>query len=233
MSEQEFFQGPQFLEQQPLDDAIHYPQQPYYWSSRPDTPKEEPAARYDEPMVQGDYANGYAAQETRDALAHSYQQSTAAKPEQARAGTAFNEFQGQRTRSQAQFQQSQQQRQRLSPDGDAFEWRYRPHASYNAPQWSVPSWARPQRQRRSWSRTVLFLIVGLLLIKPLLILFAIFGVVVLAILLPLLIVGLILLIPFALVLFMGLPYILFRAINGRPLPQRRGRYSNSWRSRWW
>ena len=72
MSQQEFFQGQQFekQEQRPLDeheiDYPDYPQQPYYWSTRPNTqglPKDEPASRYDEPMLQtdapSDYQHGY------------------------------------------------------------------------------------------------------------------------------------------------------------------------------
>src|SRR5690348_7810731 len=72
MSQQEFFQGPQFQEQgQPTveDDEIEYSPQPYYWSTQPGkgAPKDEPASLSDEPMVQadypGDYQHGYAAQD--------------------------------------------------------------------------------------------------------------------------------------------------------------------------
>ncbi len=210
MSQQEFFQGPQ--EQQPLDDeAISYPQQPYYWSARPNAPnapKEEPASRYDEPMLQEDYQSGYVAQDT---MAHSYQQSTDEPP-----GTRSSSFQG-----QAQSQK-QQQKQQFSPDGDAFERQYHPYGSYNRLQWGVPWWARPQRQHRRWPRTVLLLLAAVLLIKPLLILLALFGVILLAIL-----------IPFALVLMIVLPFILLRIVTGRSFPRRRWRYTSYWRGRWW
>ncbi len=217
MSQQEFFQGPQ--EQRPVDEeAIEYPQQPYYWSSKPNEPKEEHVLHYDEPMVQGDYQNGYMAQGTR------YQDSAATKP----AGGQFSESQA----SKGKFQKQEQQR--FSPDGDAFEQQYRPYASYNRSQWSVPRWARPQKQNKRWSRIALFVIVALLLIKPLLILFAIFGALVLAVVIPLVIMAFVLIIPFGLVFLVSLPFILARGISGRSFPQRRWRISNNlWRSRWW
>ncbi|GAC1379015.1 MAG: hypothetical protein NVS4B7_10700 [Ktedonobacteraceae bacterium] len=208
MSQQEFFQEPQFQEQQPLEDEEIQYSQPYYWSTRPNAPKEEPASRYDEPMIGSNYQSGYVAQ---DAMAHPYQQSAATSDKNEGSRTQSRSFQGQKGHSQSQQQQ-------FSPDADAFEQQYRPHAAYNAPQWNVPFWARPQRQKRHWSRVILFLIIGILLIRPLLILLAILGMLALT-----------LIIPFALVLFVGLPFILFRAVKGRPFPRRRWRYTSYWR----
>ncbi len=218
MSQQEFFQGPQAQEQQPLDEeAIEYLQQPYYRSSKPNQPKEEHVLHYDEPMVQGDYQDGYMAQDTRSQNNH--------------AGGRFSEFQAYEHKAQAHSQKQEQQR--FSPDGDAFEQQYRPYASYNRPQWSVPPWARPQKQNKRWSRMVLFVIVTLLLIKPLLVLFAIFGALVLAVLIPLVIMAFVLIIPFGLIFLMSLPYILARGRTGQPFPQGRWRYPHYWRRRWW
>ncbi len=60
----------------------------------------------------------------------------------------------------------QPQRHTFSPDGDAMEHGYKPYGSYNM---QVPPWARPQRGNKS-GRIILFVIIGFLLIKPLLIL---------------------------------------------------------------
>lgn len=55
---------------------------------------------------------------------------------------------------------------RFSPDGDALENGYRPYHQHNNTQ--VPWWARPQRSSiRPW-RILGFLVLGLLLIKPML-----------------------------------------------------------------
>src|SRR5436309_13705878 len=114
MSQQEFFQGPQAQEQQPLDEeAIEYPQQPYYWSSKPNQPKEEHVLHYDAPMGQGDYQDGYMAQDTRS------QDSAATNRGR------FSEFQAYKHKAQAQSQKQEQQR--FSRDGDAFEQQYRPY----------------------------------------------------------------------------------------------------------
>ncbi|HEV7235846.1 MAG TPA: hypothetical protein VGN15_06685, partial [Ktedonobacteraceae bacterium] len=51
---------PESQEQHSLDEHdIHYPAQPYYWSTKPDAPKDEPASLYDDPMIQGDNTNDY------------------------------------------------------------------------------------------------------------------------------------------------------------------------------
>jgi hypothetical protein len=217
MSQQEFFQGLQAQGQQPLDEEAI--EQPYYWSSKPNQPKEEHVLHYDEPMGRGDYQDGYMAQDRRS------QDSAVTN----RAGGRFSEFQAYK----AQVQSQKQEQQRFSPDGDAFEQQYRPYISYNRSQWSVPPWARPQKQNKRWSRMVLFVIVALLLIKPLLVLFAIFGALVLAVVIPLVIMAFMLIIPFGLILLVSLPYILARGRTSQPFPQGRWRYPNYWRRRWW
>ncbi len=63
-----------------------------------------------------------------------------------------------------QSAQSQQQRRHFSPDGDAMEHGYRPYGSYNR---SVPPWARPQGGNKV-ARTLIFVVLGFMLLKPLL-----------------------------------------------------------------
>jgi len=128
--------------------------------------------------------------------------------------------QGYSPQARSRFQQQQ-----YSPDGDSFEQQYRYRAN-NTPnrQWSVPSWARPQVQRargRS-SRWFWLVLLGLLFIGPLLHLLGfllVAGIIFLALLFPLLIIGL-----------FSIPFILSRALTGKPLPQRRWRMNNMpWR----
>src|SRR6266567_3055254 len=69
---------------------------------------------------------------------------------------------------QAQNRAANKLRQQLSPDGDAYEESYRAYKQYNSWQ-SVPSWARPQPQGKSAVRLAVLIVLGLLLIKPLLI----------------------------------------------------------------
>ncbi len=111
-------------------------------------------------------------------------------------------------------------------------------------QWDVPVWARPQIHRRSWKRIVLFIILGVLLFKPLLILLGVLLTMIgLAIILPIAMVLLALMIPFLLVFVVALPYLLFSLLMGRPL-SRRGwypryrprpwRYTRTWHyGPWW
>lgn len=124
------------------------------------------------------------------------------------------------TQARSRFQQQQ-----YSPDGDAFEQRYQ-FRSYHAPhqQWSVPAWARPQVQRvrgRSF-RWFWLVLLALLCIGPLLHVLGfllVVGVIFLVLLFPLLIVGL-----------FSIPFMLSRALMGKPLPQRRWRMNNMpWR----
>ena len=78
-------------------------------------------------------------------------------------------YQAQDRPAQAAFtntsqQQQQARRSNLSPDGDAMEHGYRPFGSYNR---QVPPWARPQHGNKA-GRISIFLIIGILLFKPLL-----------------------------------------------------------------
>ena len=155
MSQQEFVpqsqqsQGPQSEGQQPLsEDEIYYPQHPYNWSTgenKAGPTRDEPPSSYDEVI-----------------LRHSYQaQNRAANTQQ----------QEQTPKSSADSRSGWQQRrlrQPLSPDGDAYEESYRAYKQYNS--WRpVPSWARPQPQSKSVVRLAVLIVLGLLLIKPLLI----------------------------------------------------------------
>lgn len=217
MSQQEFFQGPQFQEQeQPTleDDEIEYSPQPYYWSTQPGkgAPKDEPASLSDEPMVQadypGDYQHGYVAQDNRSNT----------------AGAKFiPPTREQSNRGKSEWR-SQTQRQHFSPDGDSFEHQYRPYG-VNKQQWSAPPWARPQRHHRGAAGWFWLIVLGLVFMGPLLhfigALLAVAGIIILT-----------LLVPFLFVAMLALPYIFFRAITGRPIPGRRWPYTNYWRGPW-
>ncbi len=210
MDQQEFVPRSQSEEQQSQDEEeIDVPAQPYYWSTKPNTPKDEPTSLYDLPMVQSetpnDYQNGYMALDTADTS------QSGEKIDTSRPVTA----------------PLQAQRQQFSPDGDAYEYQYRPNnASYQ--QWSVPPFAR--RRMRNPARWVWLIILGLIFFGPLMHILGAFvavaGVIILVLLLP-----------FLLVLLVGVPIMLFRvgrglgrASNG----QRRWRYTNRWRyiNRW-
>ena len=222
MSQQEFFQGPQFQKQEQgrpslEDDDIEYPPQPYYWSTQPGkgAPKDEPTSLSDESIVEadhpGDYQHGYAAQDN------------VSNPVEERFITpTFIVPQEESNRGTPQWQ-SRTQRQQFSPDGDSFEYQYRPHRANNQ-QWSAPPWVRPQHGRGA-GRWFWLVVLGLIFMGPLLHILgaflAVIGVVILT-----------LLVPFLLVAMFALPYMLFRAIRGRPLPGRRWPYTSSWRGTW-
>jgi len=170
MSQQEF--APQSQSQQPQepetegqhllsDNEIYYPQHPYYWSKG----KDKAGMPRDEPPSSYDESvmqRGYQAQDYAGGTQHT-------------GGTAG---------SQSGW------RQQLSPDGDAYEQGYRVHNRYNA--WrTVPPWAMPQPQKKNVVRLALLILLGLLLIKPILILMglliAVIGLTILAIVLPIII----------------------------------------------
>jgi hypothetical protein len=231
MDQQEFVPGlqPQQSQgKQPMgEDEINYPAQPYYWSTKPNAPKDEPASHYDEPMVQSDdqsnYQNGYTAQEN-----------VAFTTGQQRETIDADHQQSQTAQSQSRFQS---QRMEYGPDGDAFENQYRPNnANANHQQWSQPPWARPQVHRRRPARLIWFIVLGIIFIGPLLHLLGALiigiGVLVLAILMP-----------FLLVALVGLPFAIFSLRRGRgPFRSRPGRwrfsplarkqYTNYWRGPW-
>lgn len=75
-------------------------------------------------------------------------------------------YQAQDRPAQGTYTNTPPQRHTFSPDGDAMEHGYKPYGSYNM---QVPPWARPQHGNKS-GRIILFVIIGFLLIKPLLIL---------------------------------------------------------------
>ncbi len=222
MSQQEFFQGPQFQEQEQgrpslEDDDIEYSPQPYYWSTQPGkgAPKDEPTSLSDESMVEadhpGDYQHGYAAQDNvSNPVGERYVTPTFIVPQE------------ESNRGTPQWQ-SQTQRKQFSPDGDSFEYQYRPHRANNQ-QWSAPPWARPQL-RRGAARWFWLVVLGLIFMGPLLHILGAFLAVIGVIILTLLV-------PFLLVAMFALPYMLFRAIRGRPLPGRRWPYTSSWRGTW-
>lgn len=226
MDQQAFVPGSQSQGQQPSDEDEIYNAtvaQPYYWSTRPDAPKDEPASHYDEPMVQSndqsDYQNGYIARDNGGAPAIDI---PAQRSETSRAASQ----QSQTTQSQSRFQS---QSMGYSQDGDSFENQYRPNAaSANHQQWGVPPWARPQVQRRSPARLFWLILLGLIFIGPLLHLLG-------AVIIGIGALILALLLPFLLIALVGLPFAIFSMRRGRgPFRSRpgRGRYTNYWRGPW-
>jgi hypothetical protein len=210
MSQQEFV--PQSHEEQPQDKDELYPQQPYYWSTKPDgkaKPKEEPLSSYSEPMVQddngSDYQQGYMAQDHA-----TYSDTRKQNP-------GLNQGQGQTAATRSQQSWSQSQQQQFAPGGNTpgqkygatpgYEYQY----NYQYPGWRVPPWARPQQQqqgKRSFGGFWL-IILGLVLLGPLL---RFLGVI--------LAIGFSLALPFIVVGLFAIPFLLFRAITRRR--RRRG-----------
>ncbi len=84
-------------------------------------------------------------------------------------------------------------RRHFSPDGDALENGYRPYEQRM--QYAAPSWARPQRHNRPHVlRWIVLITLGILLLKPLVILLGALllagvGVLALVILIPLIVIG--------------------------------------------
>ena len=103
MNEQSFV--PESHEQHSLDEHdINYPAQPYYWSTKPDAPKDEPASLYDDPMIQGDNANdyqhGYSAQHSATSIPQSPPAGTAQKSQ---PSATYGQQSQARSRYQQQF----------------------------------------------------------------------------------------------------------------------------------
>jgi hypothetical protein len=213
MEQQEFVPRSQSEKQQPLDEEeLEIPAQPYYWSTRPNTPKDEPTSLYDVPMAQsdtlGDYQNGYMAQGTM-----------ADASQRGEKIDASNQL--------VILSQAQRQRQQSGPDGDAYEYRYGPNNA-GIQQRNFPPFARPQVRMRNPARWIWFIVLGLIFFTPLMqflgALLAVAGAIIALLLLS-----------FLLVLLVGIPFMLFRFgrrwgrfNNG----QRRWRYNNSWRGPW-
>jgi len=222
MDQQEFAPRSQSEEQQPLEEeGIEPPAEPYYWSSRPNTPKDEPTALYDVPMVQSDslndYQNGYMARKTVED----------AEIAEITGNTSQQGGKIDTSGKLAQSSQAQRRKQQFSPDGDAYEYQYRPNWIGNQ-QRGVPPFARPQLRRRNPARWFWLVVLGLIFIGPLMhvlgVLLATIGVIILVLFLT-----------FLLVLLVAIPFILFTV--GRRLGlignrRRRWRYSNSWRGPW-
>jgi hypothetical protein len=127
--------------------------------------------------------------------------------------------------------ESMHRRQQFSPDGDAFEYGYRPYRQ-QAPAQQVPPWARPQRHR---GRGIVFWIaaiaLALILVKALPLLLALIagliGLVAFAILLPIFIILVILavlaIIAMVVLLVLGVPvfgWLISRSNRRRGRPRR-------------
>ncbi len=87
----------------------------------------------------------------------------------------------------------QYRRRHFSPDGDALENGYRPYQRQERMQYQVPSWARPQQHNGPHVlRWLVLIVLGIVLIKPLLVIIgALFlaGLLAFIILIPLIILG--------------------------------------------
>lgn len=68
---------------------------------------------------------------------------------------------------QAQEQIARTQQQQFSPDGDAYEQKYRIHNQYNS---YLPLWAKPQPRKKNIARLLLLTVLIVLLMKPALLL---------------------------------------------------------------
>lgn len=148
MSQQEFMPEPQH-QQGGLDNAEIEANnaQPYYWSTSPaarDMPKNEHPSTYEESIP----PYSYAAQNSKSST------------EQARV-----EHNKTYTSNTTQAPNTTQ-RQQFSPDGDAFEYGYRPNTAYATPQ-QAPHWARPQRNR-SVGKIIFLVIMLFLFARPIL-----------------------------------------------------------------
>jgi hypothetical protein len=206
MSQQEFAPQPQSQQSQELqtegqhslsDNEIYYPQHPYYWSKG----EAKAGLPRDEPPSSYD----------EPAMQHGYQ---------AQGGYA-----GETQHTERAPGSRPGLRQQFSPDGDAYEQGYRVYNRYNA--WrTVPPWARPQSQRKSAVRLALLIVLGLLLIKPILILMglllAVIGLTIFAIVLPV-------------IFAVGIVSIILIALRvafwQRRIPYRQ-HYSRVWRGPW-
>lgn len=161
MSQQEMYpEGQQHAQEEDAEIQA----QPYYWSTTPrsgktgDIPKSEHPSTFEESIP----AYGYRAQNTPSIVD--------AEPN-IRSTRADELGEEARMRQEAAHRQQQQQqeafRRRFSPDGDAFEYGYRPYK--NTAQWQqVPPWARPQSGNRRAFRWLLFIILAFVFAKPLL-----------------------------------------------------------------
>ncbi len=118
---------------------------PYYWSTKPNTgniPKNEHPANFEDSVTNLPPIPPYSYQAQDRPVQGAYIPPSS-------------------------VQQKQQPRyNNLSPDGDAMEHGYRPYGSYNS---QVPPWARPQHGNKA-GRTILLVVLGFMLIKPLLVL---------------------------------------------------------------
>lgn len=131
-----------------------------------------------------------------------------------------------RSTGEQSYQKQQQQQQYYSPDGDAFEQGYQPYASMQ--QQFVPPWARPQRNAMKPWRWVVLVVLGVLLIKPVLILAGIaiagigflLGAALLVVLLPIIII-------FSLLAVFSVMALIVMSVLGVPI--RPGRWWGQWR----
>lgn len=207
MSQQDFY--PQSEENKENADI---PVQPYYWSTKQktgDMPKNEHPSTFEESIP----PYGYKAQDTASSA----------------SSASSTQKQQSEQRSGATYEQRTHQRKGFSPDGDAFETGYRPYATMQ--QQYAPPWARPQRNRMGPWRWIILIALGFIFLRPLLwiagILIAaigvLFGAVLLAVLLPVIIIV-------ALLAVFSVMALIVMAVLGIPFrPWRWRGYRGRWR----
>ena len=125
----------------------------------------------------------------------------------------------------AQREAEWRKRQQFSPDGDAFEYGYRPYMQYNRWQ-QVPPWARGRQRNRSIWRWVGIALLAALLFKPLLWLIGGLFVVGFAL------VSLVLLGIFAVIFALVVGFIVLMLLGVPVGPWRGRRYRGGWRRSW-
>ncbi len=200
--------------QQPQQDAEQY--KPYYWSSTPengksgktgDIPKNEHPSTFEDTIPP-----------------YSYPAQVAPQPQ------AYTEA----SKQARQTRQQHTKRQQFSPDGDAFEYGYRPYqnrASYDYAAQQVPHWARPQQHNGRGLRWLVFIILGIVFLQPVLwlvghllaVLGILIGVTIFALLLPII---------FVLVLAGFIAIFVFGALSALGIGGRR-RGQGYRRGPWW
>lgn len=192
-------------EQEPRGSQIQA--EPYYWSTRPKS-KSGNVPKNEHPSTYEESMPPYSYQ-AQDSTPYTSQQKKSAY----RANT-------------------RQQRSHWDSDGDAFEHGYHPYSAYNV-QWQVPAWARPQHNNKNILSTVIFVVLGLLLIVPLLKVMVfllagigiLFGVALFAIVLLLITLAF-------LAVFVPIAFLVLAAVRGRVRPWRRRALRPWQRSPW-
>lgn len=218
MSQQEMYPQSQGQEQA-HDSDVEIQAQPYYWSTQPkttgDMPKNEHPSTFEDSIPPYSYP-------AQDSVQQPY--TPPSEPYTEQFGQKLREEQPKSTGQQ----QGQAQKQQFSPDGDAFEYGYRP---YRQPRsYQASPWARPQRSasNRKAFRWMILIGCAFFFYKPILFILAhlltgigiLFGLAAFAILLPIIII---------LVLLGVFSVMALIVLSALGVPIRPGRMWGQWR----